>query len=195
MDVSLDVGDEKKPYFIVTLTIFAGLIYLLACFCITLTQHDTNLASLWFPTAATIAFLFHHRKHQWPFILIAAQLATMAANWTFFPISLFSVQLALINQVQAVVCTLLLSRFLNHKSPINGLYTWLRFVICSVILAPLFSAMLAATIVSLHGLAPFNQIFGVWFMSESISVMALTPVGLLYYRGFWRKSLNERTLT
>ncbi|MGO1237089.1 MAG: PAS domain S-box protein [Hafnia alvei] len=195
MDVSLDVGDEKKPYFIVTLTIFAGLIYLLACFCITLTQHDTNLASLWFPTAATIAFLFHHRKHQWPFILIAAQLATMAANWTFFPISLFSIQLALINQVQAVVCTLLLSRFLNHKSPINGLYTWLRFVICSVILAPLFSATLAATIVSLHGLAPFNQIFGVWFMSESISVMALTPVGLLYYRGFWRKSLNERTLT
>lgn len=194
MDVSLDVSVEKKPHVVATLAVFAGLIYSLACFCITLTQHDTNLASLWFPTAATIAFLFHHKKRLWPFFLITAQLATMAANWTFFPISLFSVQLALINQIQAVVCTLLLSKFLNHKSPIDGLHTWFRFVICSVIVSPLLSATLAAIVVSLHGLAPFNQIFGVWFMSESISVMALTPVGLLYYRGFLQKSLREQTM-
>ncbi|AJR00320.1 hypothetical protein F652_2330 [Enterobacteriaceae bacterium bta3-1] len=31
-------------------------------------------------------------------------------------------------------------------------------------------------------------------MSESISVMALTPVGLLYYRGFLQKSLREQTM-
>lgn len=194
MDVSLDVRVEKKPHIVVTLAVFAGLIYSLACFCITLTQHDTNLASLWFPTAATIAFLFHHKKRLWPLFLITAQLATMAANWTFFPISLFSVQLALINQIQAVVCTLLLSKFLNHKSPIDGLHTWFKFVICSVIVSPLLSATLAAIVVSLHGLATFNQVFGVWFMSESISVMALTPVGLLYYYGFLQKSLREQTM-
>lgn len=61
MDVSLDVRVEKAPYRCHTRG-FAGLIYSLACFCITLTQHDTNLASLWFPTAATIAFLFHHKN-------------------------------------------------------------------------------------------------------------------------------------
>lgn len=116
----------------------------------------------------------------------------MAANWTFFPISLFSVQLALINQIQAVVCTLLLSKFLNHKSPIDGLHTWFKFVICSVIVSPLLSATLAAIVVSLHGLATFNQVFGVWFMSESISVMALTPVGLLYYYGFLQKASANR---
>ncbi|MBW7982114.1 diguanylate cyclase domain-containing protein [Enterobacillus tribolii] len=184
MDISFDSPDAEKRRPVFMLLGFAVLIYALAFFCISLTQHATALASLWFPPSVTISVLFHTPKRQWPAFLAVAALATMLASWSLLPLSWLSVQLPLINQFEALTGALLLTRLLNPDHPFEGLNDWLRFIACGVIFAPLLSALPAAFIIAGQAHTSFGNAFGVWFMSEATSIMALTPLGLLCSRGY-----------
>lgn len=168
--------------------LMAIVVFLLAYLCLTLSTESSRFTPLWFPTAAIITLLYRHPPYHWllPLLLCGASICT--ASFMLFGFSWFPVKLTLINLLEATVCTLLLRRVLQPADPLNGLASWLKFVICAVIFTPMFSALLATSWTIQLGQS-FWQSFSTWFISEAVGVLALAPIGLVYRRSML-KTLN-----
>ncbi|MDN0087517.1 diguanylate cyclase [Yersinia nurmii] len=178
---------------LLNIALISGLVYLLALFCIQLSETSSNLAPLWFPTAILMVALFHLRLRYWPLQLLVAGAAIILANMTLYGPSWFSVPLTLINLVESTVGAWLLRRLLMPKDPLHSLFSWLKFVLTAVLLIPMLSGFAAAFYLAPeHG--DLDQLFTLWFMSESIGMLALAPVGLLYQQGYFNSSLRSQTL-
>ncbi len=182
MDISAPNHLTTSKSVLLTHTLLAAVaVFLLALLCLTLSKESSHFTPLWFPTAAIITVLYRHSPRQWGLPLLACGVSIVAASVTLYGFSWLPVKLTLINLLEAVACTLLLHRMLLAGDPLNGLSSWLKFVVCAVIFTPLFSAILAAW----WGPAPdqtFWQSFSTWFVSEAIGVLSLTPIGLVYRR-------------
>ncbi|MHA7845837.1 diguanylate cyclase [Serratia sp. D1N4] len=172
--------------------LMAMVVFLLAYLCLTLSTESSHFTPLWFPTAAIIILLYRYQPQQWPLPLLLSGASICAASFILFGFSWFPVKLTLINLLEAAICTLLLHRVLQPTDPLNGLASWLKFVVCAVIFTPMFSALLAVSWVPQPGQS-FLQSFSTWFISEAIGVLALTPIGLVYRRSML-KTLNELEL-
>ncbi len=125
----------------------AIVVFLLAYLCLTLSAESSHFTPLWFPTAAIVMVLYHLPPRNWPLPLLLSGIAICSASFALFGPSWFPVKLTLINLLEASVCTLLLRRILQPNDPLNGLASWVKFVVCAVIFTPMFSALLAATLV------------------------------------------------
>ncbi|AHG18990.1 diguanylate cyclase [Chania multitudinisentens RB-25] len=163
-------------------------VFLLACLCLLLSIESSYFTPLWFPTAAIIMFLYRHPLRSWPLPLLLSGISICLASFILFGFSWLPVKLTLINLLEATVCTLLLRRVLHPTDPLNGLASWLKFVVCAVIFTPMLSAFLAASWVPQPG-QPFWHPFSIWFISEAIGVLSLAPIGLVYQRSML-KALN-----
>ncbi|WON75817.1 diguanylate cyclase [Serratia sp. UGAL515B_01] len=164
------------------------MIFLLAYLCLSLAAKSNHFTPLWFPTAAIIMILYHRPPHSWSVPLLLSGLSICTASFVLFGFSWFPVKLTLINLLEAIVCTLLLRQTLPPNDPLGSLTNWLKFVFCAVIFTPMFSALLATSLVLEPGKS-FWEPFATWFISEAIGVLALAPVGLLYRRSTL-KNLN-----
>lgn len=130
--------------------------FLLALLSLSLSSEASHFTPLWFPTAAAIAVLYRHAPRHWGLPLLASGLGIVLASFLLFGVSATPVKLAAINLLEAAVCALLLRRMLHPYDPLNDLASWLRFVVCAVIFTPLFSALLAASLVPAPG-QPFGS--------------------------------------
>lgn len=166
----------------------AMIVFLLSFLCLSLAVESSHFTPLWFPTAAIIMMLYHQPPRSWPLPLLLSLMAMCLASFILFGFSWFPVKLSLINIVEAIVSILILKRVLPAKDPLDSLANWLKFVVCAVIFTPLFSALLAATLVPVLG-EGFWQPFTTWFISEAIGVLALAPIGLIYHHSTF-KNLN-----
>ncbi|WP_323097885.1 MASE1 domain-containing protein, partial [Serratia marcescens] len=155
--------------------------FLLALLSLSLSSEAHHFTPLWFPTAAAIAVLYRHPPRHWGLPLLASGTGIVLASFLLFGLSAIPVKLAAINLLEAAVCALLLRRTLPAIDPLSDLGCWLRFVVCAVIFTPLFSALLAAGLISTPD-QTFWQSFGTWFISEAIGVLSLAPLGLTYHR-------------
>ncbi len=189
MDISAATPSIKAKGSLFTHSLLTAMIvFLLAYLCLTLSAESSHFTPLWFPTAAIVMQLYRHPPRTWPLPLIFSGASICIASFILFGPSWFPVKLTLINLLEATVCTLLLRRVLQPGDPLNGLSSWLKFVVCAVIFIPMFSALLAATLVPEPG-KTFWQPFSTWFISEAIGVLALAPIGLVYRRSML-KTLN-----
>ncbi|MDA6075997.1 MASE1 domain-containing protein [Edwardsiella anguillarum] len=103
------------------LMLFAAVNALLALVSLLLIRSDAALPSLWLPTAATTAILFHCRQRDWPRLVgisLLSSLLPLLLSPTYFPPLHYGLLHALIDQLQALLCALALRRCL-HGSPLG----------------------------------------------------------------------------
>ncbi|WP_145482340.1 diguanylate cyclase [Yersinia aldovae] len=193
MDLSASEKSAPDNRTILHITIISIVVFLLALFCIRLSEQSENLAPLWFPTAILMVALFHHPSRYWPLQLLMAGLCIIAANFILYGVSGFPVPLTLINLAESTVGAWLLRKLLHPKDPLNNLFSWLKFSVCTVIIVPLLSGLAAAWYLAPQS-GEFIQVFTVWFMSEAIGMLALGPVGLLYRRGYFNVATKSKAL-
>lgn len=193
MDLSASEKTVTDNSTILHISIISIMVFLLALFCIQLSEKSDNLTPLWFPTAILVIGLFRLPTRYWPLQLLAAGLCIITANFILYSVSWFPIPLAFINLAEATAGAWLLRRVLQTKDPLNNLLSWLKFSICTVIVVPLLSGLAASWYLSPQNGA-FMHMTTVWFMSESIGMLSLGPVGLLYRRGYFRTAKKSNTL-
>ncbi|CNI89245.1 MULTISPECIES: diguanylate cyclase [Yersinia] len=193
----MDLSAAEKPApdnnTLIHITIISIVVFLLALFCIQLSEQSENLAPLWFPTAVLMVALFHHPTRYWSLQLLTAGICIVAANFILYGISWFPLPLTIINLAESATGAWLLRKFLQPKDPLNNLFSWLKFSICTVVIVPLLSGLAAAWYLSPQN-GYFMHVLTVWFMSEAIGMLALGPVGLLYRRGYFNIATKTKAL-
>nr|WP_279639220.1 PAS domain S-box protein [Rahnella contaminans] len=168
-------------------------ICLLALACMNVIQRQSSLAGLWLPTALLIPVLFHHPYRQWLPLLCAASLGIAAAHAVmgtpfprYFPYLLN-------NLIEASLCAVLLRRMLPQRDPLSGLGSWVKFLLIAVVFCPLVSSVIMMLfILHIHSPGELQNRFATWFMSEAVAILALTPLGLIYQRGYFSKNLTSQ---
>ncbi|MFC0225159.1 diguanylate cyclase [Serratia aquatilis] len=182
MNVSTENYTVSPKNHLLTHSLLTALIvFILSFLCLSMAAESSRFTPLWFPTAAIIMMLYHQPPRSWPLPLLLSLISMCGASFILFGFSWFPVKLTLINILEAIVSILVLKRVLPAKDPLDSLANWLKFVVCAVIFTPLFSALLAASLVPVPG-ESFWQPFTTWFISEAIGVLALAPIGLVYHR-------------
>ncbi|MGP6470881.1 diguanylate cyclase domain-containing protein [Rahnella aceris] len=168
---------------------------LLAFACLSIIQKSSSLAGLWLPTALLIPVLFHHRYRDWIPLLCAAALG-IAASHTILGTPFFRYLPYLLNNlIEASLCADLLRRILPAQDPLSGLSSWMKFLFVAVIFCPLVSALIMLLfILHVHSPAELQSRFTTWFMSEAVAILALTPLGLIYHRGYLVKLITSPRL-
>ncbi|WP_395755141.1 diguanylate cyclase domain-containing protein [Edwardsiella ictaluri] len=164
------------------LMLFAAVTYLLALVSLLLIRSDAALPSLWLPTAATTAVLFHCRRRDWPLLMgiaLPASLLPLLLHPTYFPPLHYGLPHALIDQLQALLSALALRRCLHGSSPLGNLVQWAYFILIAVLAIPLLCATLAAGLATLLHRDAFPGSAGFAFMADALGMLALTPLGLL----------------
>jgi len=170
-------------------------ICLLALACLNIVQKTASLAGLWLPTAFLIPVLFHHRYLDWIPLLCAAALGIAAAHSLMGSHILGYLPYTLNNLIEATLCALLLRRALPQQDPLSGLNHWVKFLVIAVIFCPLVSSVIMMMfILHIHTSAQLQERFATWFMSEAVAILALTPLGLIYQRGYLTQILTSRRL-
>lgn len=174
-----------------TLLVLAITICLLAFFCMQVIRQSLSLASMWLPTALLIPVLFHHRYRDWLALFFAAALGITAAHALANSWSERFLPYMLINLLESGICAMLLHRFLPAKDPLSGLVNWAKFLIIAVLFSPLLSAVIIMLFIPLVDAQTAEQQFATWYMSEAVAIMALTPLGLIYQRGYLQQLFHH----
>nr|WP_238485711.1 diguanylate cyclase [Rahnella ecdela] len=165
---------------------------LMALACMSVIQKSSSLAGLWLPTALMIPALFHHRYRDWLPLLCASALGIAAAHTVLGTPFLRYLPYLLNNLFEASLCAALLRRMLPAQDPLSGLGHWVRFLLIAVIFCPLVSSFIMMLfILHVHSPVELQSRFATWFMSEAVAILALTPLGLIYQRGYFRKTLTS----
>jgi diguanylate cyclase (GGDEF)-like protein/PAS domain S-box-containing protein len=155
-------------------------------------QKSSSLAGLWLPTALMIPVLFHHRYRDWLPLLCASALGIAAAHTVLGTPFLRYLPYLLNNLFEASLCAALLRRMLPAQDPLSGLGHWVKFLLIAVIFCPLVSSFIMMLfILHVHSPVELQSRFATWFMSEAVAILALTPLGLIYQRGYFRKTLTS----
>lgn len=167
-------------------------ICLLALACMSIIQKSSSLAGLWLPTALLIPVLFHHNYRDWLPLMCAAALGIAAANMTLGTPLLRYLPYLLNNLIEASLCAALLRRMLPQQDPLSGLGSWVKFLLIAVVFCPLVSSVIMMLfIMHIHSPAELQSRFATWYMSEAVAILALTPLGLIYQRGYFKRNLTS----
>lgn len=173
-----------------TITLSLGVtVCILTIFCLVVIQPFVSLAAIWLPTALLIPVLFHHRYSDWLFLLIATCVGTFIARSLLNNPIFSALPYILNNIIIASMCAFLLRKVLPIMSPIRGLADWVKFLLVAVIFTPIISTLIMALIS--YSSPELIERSIVWYMSESIAILAVTPLGLIYQKGCIRKILHS----
>jgi len=165
---------------------------LLALVCMRVIQQSSSLASVWLPTALLIPVLFHYRYRDWLLLLCTAMLGIATAHSLNGSPLLHYLPYVFINLIEAAICALLLRKLLPPKDPLSGLANWTKFLVVAVVFSPLLSATIMTLLINhIPTAQALQQRFATWFMSEAVAILALTPLGLIYHRGYLHQLLSQ----
>lgn len=169
-----------------------GLVTLIfTLFSLELKRIGAALAPLWFPTAIMMVACYRHAGRMWPGILVACTLGNVSALLLIDPLSSLNLWFPGINVVQALIGALLLRRMLPQHSLLKNLNDWVRLILCSAVILPLFGGII--TILVAPGEEPLKT-FLVWTLSDSIGAIALMPLGMLFKTQYLTRYRSPRLL-
>lgn len=155
------------------------LVFLLALFCLKFTLVDGLIVSLWLPTALMIAMLYRFSHRHWPLLLIGSAAAMAAANLICGVPPGFYLPLTLVNVAESMLAATLLHRLLPAVDPLENVASWIKFVLAAVVFTPMVSAFVML-IPHLHTPELLPNRFRIWFISEALGILTVTPLGLLF---------------
>lgn len=157
---------------------------------------NSSVTAVWVPTAiATTSFLFFGRK-VWIAILLGAFFTNLATTGVL----LSSIGIALGNTLEGYVGAYLIQKYSNGVDFLHRLEDFYKFVFFGVLVAPIISATVGASILSIGTLASwqnYGSIWLTWWIGDAIGALLFIPFIILRLRSrldlSWRK-LYELTL-
>ncbi|MCP1440421.1 diguanylate cyclase (GGDEF)-like protein/PAS domain S-box-containing protein [Erwinia persicina] len=172
---------------------FGVLSFVLTLFCLELIKVSIQISSLWLPTALMTLLVFHYPPRRLPGLLGGCMVGIIAANALMVGTAVVVLTFPLINLLQALLGGALLRRLLDREAPLDSLLGWSKMVVSVGIFTPLLGALLACWSLNFTGRANFH-FFTTWAVSETIGMLAIGPVCLLWRPEELRKSLSQHAL-
>ncbi|MGC6387686.1 diguanylate cyclase domain-containing protein [Ewingella sp. S1.OA.A_B6] len=168
---------------------------LLALVSLKVIQQTSSLAAIWLPTALLIPVLFHYCYRDWIPLLFAAALGLAAVHTAVGTPFAHYWPYVLNNLIEAGLCALLLRKLLPAQDPLSGLTNWIKFLAVAVVFSPLLSSVFSTLfILHSHSAQELQHSFATWYISEAVGILSLTPLGLIYQRGYWQQLTHSRRL-
>lgn len=171
----------------------SALTFVLTLFCLELIKISIQISSLWLPTALMTVVVFRHPPQSLPLLLGACFISIVAANALIIGPHLSMLAFPLVNLIQALLGGALLRTLLDAKAPLDSLLSWSKMVVATGIVTPLVGGLLACWAVNHTGNASL-RFFITWTISETIGMLALGPIALLWQHEELRKSLSKNVL-
>lgn len=168
--------DVSTPHPVLRLLTLGLLSFLFTLFSLKLTVSGSSLSPLWFPTAIMMAAFYRHPASFWPGIAAVSAAGILLASLMLFPANHIVIMFPIINIVEALFGAILLRKLLPSANPLQNLNNWVKVVLGSAIIPPIFGATLA---VIFKPTDDSINTFSVWLLSESIAAVAIVPIGLL----------------
>jgi PAS domain S-box-containing protein len=149
-----------------------------------LSARDGALITFWLPAGLSVAVLLLNRTRDWPWFLLAA----LPANFSFDllhdpkpnPAVIFFFYCA--NVIQAVTGAWLVRRFVAERPTLMTLKEFLGLVGFAVIFSTMLGAVVGAATLVYFGLNPsFEQSWKVWWGSNAMAILLLTPFILAWF--------------
>ncbi|HBV40391.1 MAG TPA: diguanylate cyclase [Erwinia sp.] len=184
---------DRSPSLWLRGALFGVLSFVLTSFCLELIKVSIHISSLWLPTALMTFLVFHYPARRLPVLLGGCMLGIVAANVLIVSAATETWMFPLINLFQALLGGALLRRLLDKEAPLDSLLGWSKMVVAVGIFTPLAGALFACWSMSLTGRNSFH-FFTTWAISETIGMLALGPICLLWRPEELRKSFQRSTL-
>jgi PAS domain S-box-containing protein len=149
-----------------------------------LSARDGTLVTFWLPAGLSVAVLLLNRTRDWPWFL----LAVFPANFCFDllhdpkpnPAVIFFFYCA--NVIQTVTGAWLVRRFVAERPTLATLKEFLGLVGFAVIFSAMLGAVVGAATLVYFGLNPsFEQSWKVWWGSNAMAILVLTPFILAWF--------------
>jgi PAS domain S-box-containing protein len=149
-----------------------------------LSARDGTLITFWLPAGLSVAVLLLNRTRDWPWFLLAA----LPANFSFDllhdpkpnPAAIFFFYCA--NVIQTVTGAWLVRRFVAERPMLATLKEFLGLVGFAVIFSAMLGAVVGAATLVYFGLNPsFEQSWKVWWGSNAMAILVLTPFILTWF--------------
>jgi diguanylate cyclase (GGDEF)-like protein len=155
-----------------------------------------STAALWPANAVLLAALLIAPRERWTAFCATAWLASVAANLvTHHPLA-SSLVLSVANVAEAAVAAALLARWHGRNQLLERVAGVTKLVLVAGLVAPAFSATLAAGGRLLLGGSLANNWWLRWFVGDALGLLIITPVLLILHR-LWRSGgsamLNGRS--
>jgi len=165
------------PYPVLRFVSLGLLTFVFTWFCLELTRFGGILSPMWFPTTIMMVAFYRHPGRNWPSIAVVCILSSLLASMQHDTIQQLDFIYTSINVIEAVAGALLLRKLLPQYNPLQNLHDWVRMVLASAVVSPLFGGFLV--LLCAPGDQPL-QTFLIWVLSESVGALALVPLGLLF---------------
>lgn len=166
--------------------------FALTFFCLELIKVSGSISPVWFATALMTVVVFRYSLATLLPALLCCVAATMLANTLFFGLSLTSsLKYPLTNLLQALVGGYLLRLLLDRHAPLSSLACWAKMMAAVGIVTPLLGGVIALLWLP-HSQVSHWHFFLTWTISETIGMLALGPVCMLWQPGWFRKELHQR---
>lgn len=165
--------------------------FLFTAFSVELLLSTTNLAPVWFPSAIMMCAFWRFPVRLWFFPAVACIVGTVCASTLLLPRVQLNFIFPVINLAEAVTGALLLKYLLPNDHPLESLPDWLKMVVASAVVPPVFGGLLVLLATSPHN--PLN-VFFVWVVAEAIGCLAIIPIGLQFSPQSLSSILRARSL-
>lgn len=146
---------------------------------LSLASVNTSATAVWAPTGIALAAFLLLGYRIWPGVLLGAFLVNVTTAGT----AATSLGIAAGNTLEGVLGCYLVRRFAGGRGVFGQPDSILRFALLAGMLAPLVSATVGVTTLSLGGLArwsDFGPIWITWWLGDAAGALIVTPLALLW---------------
>lgn len=163
---------------LIALSAFITAYLFTAVFALRYLTENGVVAIFWPPTGLTLAALLVTGLRFLPLVLIAA----FTANWLSGAEIFSALAYATANTVEGLVGWLLLSRLREVNPTLERARNYFQILLYGGIIAPIVGALIGATAIYLAGVKSQNFLHNVqfWWMGDSLGVIVLTPLFLIW---------------
>jgi signal transduction histidine kinase len=172
--VALRSRIQGAPLLLV-LCVAAVLMFALALGGIWLTREGGRIASIWVANAAILSIVLSSARDRWAAIKASAFIGNILANIVAGDVVTIAVMLASCNLVEIVIAATLIRRF-KPDIDFTRLQDLTIFCLVAGIVAPLVTALLAASMLAWMVAAPFVNVAINWYASDALGLLVFVPL-------------------
>lgn len=164
-----------------------------AVFAIYLSGQAGNIASLWLANAIVVAALLRNRAETWPVLLLLGGAADFAANIVMGSNAAAASGVAVADQFQALAVAVAVDWLGGSKSWFTS-SRWMAVFAASCVAAPAATALAGTAWLFLLGEAPFGVTWKLWFVADTLGLVIVTPLLLVWTEDSLRSNNSRARL-
>lgn len=153
-----------------------------------------GIAYVWPPSGFMLAMFLLFPRREWPLAALMFFLANAGANVLKGDAITTSLGFGVANTVESLGAAFLMTRFLREPFTMTTLREVLGLLALAAIVSNAVTALVGAAVVSLSFGEPFVKSWWVWWISDSVGMLLVTPV-ILSWRAADKDVLRFRSMT